>query len=77
MCVNILDFEKNFSLYWAYVQAGKYIFLVNQFSQIVAVISPLAHTHTNRPHGLAKGSFHVPANFNEELPSDLLNEFYQ
>jgi hypothetical protein len=77
MCVNVLDFEKNFSLYWSYIQAGQYIFLVNQVSQIVAVISPLHHTHASRPCGLAKGSFRVPANFNEELSQDLLNEFYK
>ena len=30
-----------------------------------------------RPHGLAKGDFVVPDNFNEPLPDDIVDQFYK
>lgn len=75
MCVNIIDFEQNFRFYWAYIQEGNSIFLM-QASKIVAVISPMPQNKATRPCGLAKGTFEVPANFNEPLAPEILNAFY-
>jgi hypothetical protein len=50
-----------------------YDFLVFKYSNKLVTKSK---AEKNRPYALAKGEFDVPEDFNEPLPDNLLNEFY-
>ena len=59
----------------ARVEAGETIVIVRD-DRPIAEIKPIAHQRDAlRPFGLCAGEFVVPAEFDEPLPDDLLDDF--
>ena len=69
MSVLIQDFQQNFSLYWHFILEGKPILLEDN-GKIIAILKPFKENTAMRPHGLAKGLFVVPSDFNAPLPEE-------
>ena len=73
--VNIHDAKTNFSKYLAQVEKGETL-IVCRRNIPVAEIRPLSKKgKKKRPIGLAKGMGHVPPEFFDPLPDDLLALF--
>ena len=74
--LNIHEAKTHLSRYLEEVERGETILLCKR-NQPVAEIRPLAaRPHKQRPIGLAKGKFTVPASFFEELPEETLALFH-
>jgi len=50
-----------------------YEFLISKYQKELVDNS----SDKKRPYALAKNEFEVPANFNEPLPEDIINDFYK
>ena len=73
--VSLQELARNPS-YLDRVEAGEHI-MVSRDNRPVAELRPLAtvSTPSQRPYGLAAGSFVVPDVFDAALPDDILQEF--
>lgn len=73
--VNIYDAKKNFSQIVRRVEKGECV-VICRHNQPVAELRPVVGgCDKPRPHGLAKGEFRVPVDFNAPLPDSVLSDF--
>lgn len=77
--ISIDDIQQDLAGYFERVQAGETL-LVTKSGQPVAEIIPVASFPedaplTRRPHGLAKGEFVVPDDFDDPLPDEVQRLF--
>ncbi len=73
--VNVHEVKAKLSEYLARVEAGEVVMICRRnvpIAELRAAPGPLAD---ERPRGLAKGLFKVPASFFEALPEDVVNAF--
>jgi len=73
--VSVNEFYTNFQKYMTIILRGENITL-SRNNRRVAVIEPV-RAHRDHPHGLCKGEFTVPDDFNAPLPDDLTDLFYK
>lgn len=74
MNVTVEEVEKHPHEYLQRVLEGETLVLFRT-EQPVAEIRPLSGEAGLRPFGLAKGEFVVPDDFDDPLPSDLIDQF--
>ena len=74
--VNIGDAKAHLSAYIKRVENGEVIFLARRNSPVIELrrVGP-KKLSKRRPIGLAKGDFKVPSDFDDPLPSDILDGF--
>jgi prevent-host-death family protein len=74
--VNVNDAKTHFSRYLDRVEAGETIILCRH-NRPIAEMRPLAKEGVSkvRVAGMDKGKFHIPAEFFEPLPPEVLREF--
>lgn len=74
--VSIDEITRDPSGYLHLVETGQTV-LVTRADRAVAEIKPVtgAEPELPRPHGLARGEFRVPDDFDAPLPDDLLDAF--
>lgn len=73
--VNVHEVKAKLSEYLTRVEAGEVVMICRRnvpVAELRAVSVPLDR---DRPRGLAKGSFQVPASFFEPLPEEVVNAF--
>ena len=73
--VNVHEMKAKLSEYLARVEAGEVVMICRRnvpIAELRAVAGPL---EGDRPRGLGKGVFQVPASFFEALPEDVVNAF--
>ncbi len=73
--VSVNEFYSNFQKYLTIILRGENIVL-SRNNKRIAVIEPV-RSHKDRPHGLCKGEFTVPDDFNAPLSDDLTDLFYK
>ena len=69
------EIERDFSGYLRRVKAGE-VLLITDHDQPIAELKPVATpSNGQRPFGLCAGEFHVPDDFDDPLPDDILRQF--
>jgi len=74
--LNIHEAKTHLSRYLAKLARGETILLCKRNVPIAEIRALPLHRKTKRPIGLAKGTFKVPPEFFEPLPSDLISAFH-
>jgi antitoxin (DNA-binding transcriptional repressor) of toxin-antitoxin stability system len=73
--ISVQDLQRDLLAFLRRVEAGE-SFLVLSGQHPLAEVRPVASPATEpRPYGLCAGQFAVPPDFDEPLPSDVLQEF--
>lgn len=73
--INIYDAKKNFSQIIRKIEKGESV-IISRHNQPVAELRPVPKEPAKaRPHGLCKGEFAVPDDFNDPLPESLIADF--
>ncbi len=74
--INIHEAKTHLSRYLDRLAAGETIILCKRNIPIAEIRGIRQGRKENRPIGLAKGAFKVPAAFFEPLPDEVLDSFY-
>ncbi len=75
MQVNIDDIECNLGKYLNRIESGEKL-IITRDGKPVYELKNIEHKEGEpRPYGLCKGEFHVPDDFDEPLPDNILQEF--
>jgi antitoxin (DNA-binding transcriptional repressor) of toxin-antitoxin stability system len=73
--VSVQDIQSDPQSFLRRIEAGESLLVVCG-ERALAEVRPLPLTNSlPRPYGLCAGQFTVPADFNQPLPDDVLNEF--
>lgn len=73
--ISVQDLQRDLLAFLRRVEAGE-SFLVVRDEQPLAEVRPVsAPAQQLRPFGLCAGLFRVPADFDQSLPEEILNEF--
>lgn len=73
--VNVHEVKAKLSEYLARVEAGEVVMICRRNVPVAELRAAPGSLADERPRGLAKGLFQVPASFFEALPDDVLNAF--
>lgn len=73
--VNVHEVKAKLSEYLARVEAGEVVMICRRNVPIAELRAVAGPPEGDRPRGLAKGVFQVPASFFETLPEDVVNAF--
>ena len=70
--ISLHDFSLNLNKYIGLIKKGMSFEIFDEPENPFFQIRP-AKSNGKRPYGLCKDEFTVPANFNDELPEEILN----
>ena len=73
---NVFEVKAKLSEYLARVEGGEVVVICRRNVPIAELRAVPAPVHGDRPRGLAKGTFKVPASFFESLPDVVLDGFH-
>ena len=74
--VNVHEVKAKLSEYLARVEAGEVVRICRRNVPVAELRAVVALPESDRPQGLAKGTFDVPASFFEPLPAEILDAFH-
>lgn len=72
---NVFEVKAKLSEYLARVEEGEVVLICRRNVPIAELRAVPRPAGADRPRGLAKGTFEVPASFFEPLPADVLESF--
>ena len=73
--VSIAEIQRDLRGYLRRVKAGETLLIV-QAEQPIAELKPVSgNIRKRRPFGLCKGEFHLPDDFDEPLPEEIIRHF--
>jgi antitoxin (DNA-binding transcriptional repressor) of toxin-antitoxin stability system len=73
--ITVQQIQSDFAGFLRRVEAGESFLLVEGDQPLAEVRPIVAMAKQPRPYGLCAGHFKVPADFDEPLPEDILNDF--
>lgn len=72
--IELDEIKRNLSVFFEKLERGDSIVITKDGSPM-AKIEPVATSGGQRPFGLCHGDFTVPADFDDPLPEDVIEEF--
>ena len=73
--VNVHEVKAKLSEYLARVEEGEVVLICRRNVPVAELRAVAGALEDERPRGLAKGLFQIPASFNEPLPDEVMNPF--